>query len=145
MALLPRVLWPDKGVVAGSSDIVSRFTGMKFMEGTSVGVGLVMEMFVNFGTPGVWIGFGLFGALLMFVDERARACLEHGNAARFAVWYLPGSTLLQLCGGSLVDAFASAGASLVSVLLVNVILTSVATHRSRSSAWTRARVPERVA
>jgi len=134
MAVLPRALWPDKGVIAGSSDIVSRFTGMRFVEGTSVGVGLVMEMFVNFGAPGVWLGFALFGALLMLIDERARLCLEHGDATRFAVWYLPGSALLQLCGGSLVDATASAGAGVVSVLLVNAILMTVPIRRSRLPA-----------
>jgi hypothetical protein len=131
MALLPRALWPDKGVMAGSSDIVSRFTGVRFMEGTSVGVGLVLEMFVNFGAPGVWLGFALFGALLVIVDERARLCLEHGDAMRFAVWYLPGSALLQLCGGSLVDASASAAAGVVSVLMVNFLLTRFAMPRTR--------------
>jgi len=139
MAVLPRAFWPEKGVMAGSSDIVSRFTGMRFVEGTSVGVGLVMEMFVNFGAPGVWLGFALFGALLMVIDERARLCLEHGDATRFAVWYLPGSALLQLCGGSLVDATASAAAGVVSVLLVNAILISLAIRRSRLPAESGAR------
>jgi len=135
IALLPRVIWPDKGVSAGSGDIVSRYTGMKFMEGTSVGVGLVMELFVNFGTLGVWIGFGAFGALLVFIDERARSHLAVENAARFAIWFLPGTALLQLCGGSLVDASASAAAAVVGVLFVNaalvVIVPSAAPNRPR--------------
>jgi len=135
IALLPRALWPDKGVSAGSSDIVSRYTGMKFMDGTSVGVGLVMEMYVNFGTPGVWIGFVVFGALLVFVDERARHHLEQSSATRFALWYLPGTALLQLCGGSLVDASASAAAGVVSVMLVNAIVESLITRRRRSAGW----------
>ncbi len=141
LALLPRAFWPDKGVVAGSTDIVSRFTGLRFMEGTSVGVGLVMEMFVNFGAPGVWLGFALFGAVLMIIDERARRCLEHGDAIRFALWYLPGSALLQLCGGSLVDATAAAGAGVVSVLLVNAILTRLVIRRSQLPAGTGAPGP----
>jgi hypothetical protein len=148
IALLPRMLWPDKGVAAGSSDIVSRYTGMEFMEGTSVGVGLVMELFVNFGAPGVWIGFAAFGALLIFIDERAHARLVEGDARTFAVWYLPGSSLLQLGGGSLVDASASAGAALVSVLLVNALIAAVMKRRSRPApdAWVGPRAePERLA
>jgi len=148
IALLPRMLWPDKGVAAGSSDIVSRYTGMEFMEGTSVGVGLVMELFVNFGSPGVWIGFAAFGALLIFIDERAHARLVEGDARAFAVWYLPGSSLLQLGGGSLVDASASAGAALVSVLLVNALIAAVMKRRSRPApdAWVGPRAePERLA
>jgi hypothetical protein len=134
IALLPRALWPDKGVVAGSSDIVNRYTGLRFMEGTSVGVGLVMEMFVNFGTLGVWLGFAALGALLILIDERAHDNLVHGNAGTFALWYLPGSGLLQLCGGSLVDASASAGAGLVSVLLVNALIAGTLLRRANPPA-----------
>jgi hypothetical protein len=141
IALLPRALWPEKGVVAGSMDIVSRYTGLTFMEGTSVGVGLVMELFVNFGLPGVWIGFAAFGALLVFIDIRAHGALIRGDAPRFAVWYLPGSSLLQLCGGSLVDGSASAAAAIVSVLIVNVIVTATVVRSARRAP---ALVPERL-
>lgn len=134
IALLPRALWPDKGVVAGSTDIVNRYTGLRFMEGTSVGVGLVMEMFVNFGTIGVWLGFAAFGALLILIDERAHAHLIRGDARAFALWYLPGSSLLQLCGGSLVDASSSAGAALVSVLVVNGLIAGLVVRRTRTAA-----------
>jgi hypothetical protein len=128
IALLPRAIWPEKGVAAGSGDIVSLYTGLKFPEGTSVGVGLVMELFVNFGILGVWIGFGAFGALLVFIDERARRHLAAENAPSFAVWFLPGTALLQLCGGSLVDASASAAAAVVGVVLVNWALAVVIPH-----------------
>ena len=141
IAVLPRALWPEKGVVAGSMDIVSRYTGLTFMEGTSVGVGLVMELFVNFGLPGVWIGFAAFGALLVFIDIRAHGALVRGDASRFAVWYLPGSTLLQLCGGSLVDGSASAAAAIVSVVIVNVIVTATVVRSARRGP---ALVPERL-
>lgn len=134
IALLPRALWPDKGVVAGSTDIVSRYTGLRFMEGTSVGVGLVMELFVNFGTLGVWLGFAALGAVLIWVDERAHAHLVHGDARAFALWYLPGSGLLQLCVGSLVDASASVAAALVSVLLVNAMIAGTIAKRRQPAA-----------
>ena len=39
IALIPRVFWPDKPVAAGSGDLVSKYTGYYFAEGTSVGIG----------------------------------------------------------------------------------------------------------
>jgi len=119
MALLPRMFFPDKGVEAGSGDIVSRYTGMTFKEGTSVGVGLVFEMFANFGWSGVLIGFFVFGALLMYIDERAHDYLADGNATTFAIWYLAGVSLLQLTTGSMVDATLTIAAIIVSAKLVN--------------------------
>src|SRR5262249_48114281 len=49
IAVVPRALWPDKPVVAGSGNLVTRFTGIEFAAGTSVGIGQVMEFYVNFG------------------------------------------------------------------------------------------------
>jgi hypothetical protein len=128
-ALLPRILWPDKAVTAGSGDIVSRYTGMMFREGTSVGVGLIMELYVNFGIAGVWIGLAAFGALLVLIDERAYACLANSDFRNFALWYLPGTTLLQLSGGSLVDASLSAAAVIASISIVNAALRFFAGDR----------------
>ncbi len=47
---IPRALWPNKPVVGGSGDLVSTYTGIRFADGTSVGIGQVLESFVNFGT-----------------------------------------------------------------------------------------------
>src|SRR5579862_2036054 len=57
LALVPRVLWPEKRVTAGSGTVVSQYTGIEFAAGTSIGVGQVMEFYINFGTLGVIIGF----------------------------------------------------------------------------------------
>src|SRR5207253_3393286 len=54
-AFIPRAIWPDKPSFAGSGTIVSDYTKLSFAEGTSVGVGQVMEFYVNFGTTGVII------------------------------------------------------------------------------------------
>jgi hypothetical protein len=121
IALVPRVVWPDKPVVAGSMDLVSRYTGLRFAEDTSVGVGQVMEFYINFGTIGVVLGFVALGALLTTVDSMARRQLVSGDWLRFALWYMPGLSLLQ-AGWSLVDITASAGAAVVNVLLVNHVL-----------------------
>jgi len=112
IAVVPRVIWPGKPVVAGSMELVSTYTGMQFAEGTSVGVGQVLEFYINFGTPGVFLGFVLLGAVLTIVDSAAAVRLVRGNWHAFTLWYLPGIALLQP-GGSLVEVTSSAGAAMV--------------------------------
>jgi hypothetical protein len=121
IALVPRALWADKPVGAGSGDLVTRYTGVEFAEGTSVGIGQVMEFYVNFGTLGVVLGFGVLGLLLSIIDSTAGRKLSAGDWPGFALWYLPGLALLQV-GGSLVEVTASSAASLVAALMVNQLL-----------------------
>lgn len=118
LALVPRALWPDKPVRAGSPGLVSRFTGLQFAEGTSVGIGHVMEFYVNFGTLGVWAGFLVLGTLITIVDKVARRRLEEGDWQGFTLWFLVGISFLQV-GGSLVELAGSAGASVAAAMLVN--------------------------
>jgi hypothetical protein len=121
IALIPRAIWPEKPVVAGSMGLVSRYTGLRFAEGTAVGVGQVLEFYINFGTPGVIVGFLLLGMVLGVVDSVAGQRLREGDWRGFSLWYLPGLALLQV-GGSLVDISSSAGAAVVAAFLVNLYL-----------------------
>src|SRR5262249_39842061 len=79
LALVPRMIWSEKPVRAGSPDIVSRYTRIKFAAGTSVGVGQVMEFYINFGTAGVIAGFFLIGVLLTILDSIAAIRLRVGD------------------------------------------------------------------
>jgi hypothetical protein len=126
LAIVPRAIWPDKPVSAGSGDLVTKYTGFEFMEGTSVGVGQVLEAYVNFGTTGVVVGFLLIGGLIALVDLQARAALNRGDLPGLALWYLPGLSLLQV-GGSLVEVTATAA----SAYLVARLLGQVARRQSR--------------
>lgn len=115
LAVIPRAIWPDKPIAAGSGDLVSRFTGMRFSEDTSVGIGQVLECYVNFGVPGVLAGFFLLGAVIVFIDRQASTHLTGGAPDSFLLWYLPGLSLLQV-GGSLTEVTALAGASWIVAL-----------------------------
>jgi hypothetical protein len=117
-AVIPRALWPDKPVVGGSGDLVSRYTGLRFAEGTSVGAGQVMEAFVNFGVDGVVVVFFVLGVVIVTVDRWAAFRLSRGDGNGFAVWYLPGLCLLQI-GGSLSEVTAAAAASFLMVFVLN--------------------------
>jgi len=112
LAVVPRALWPDKPVAAGSGDLVADFTGLRFPEGTSVGIGQVMECYVNFGTTGVLIGFLLIGGCVAFFDRVSLRCLRQGHLSGFMVWYLPGLAFLQV-GGSFVELCGVAASGLV--------------------------------
>lgn len=117
-ALVPRALWAEKPVMAGSPDIVTKYTGIGFSPGTSVGVGQVMEFYINFGTLGVVIGFMIFGALVTMLDTWAAQRLWAGDWLQFTVWFLPGLAMMQ-AGGSLVEVLSSAGAAVLAALFVN--------------------------
>jgi hypothetical protein len=121
LALIPRAIWPEKPITAGSGNLVSRYTGIDFASGTSVGVGQVMEFYLNFGTPGVVIGFLIMGVLVTAFDWQAADRLARTDLHGFVLWFLPGIALLQV-NGQLVEITASAAASLVVALLVNRLL-----------------------
>jgi hypothetical protein len=124
LALIPRAIWADKPIEAGSGDLVTRFTGIQFVEGTSVGIGQVMEFYANFGTLGVFSGFLVLGIIVTLFDTFAAACLNASNYSGFLLWYLPGLSLLQV-GGQLVEITASAAGSLIVALLVNKYLSGM--------------------
>ncbi len=118
LALVPRILWPDKPATAGSGSLVSDYTGFSFAEGTSVGVGPVMEFYINFGSAGVFFGFLILGVLLAVLDSAAGEALHNEDAVRFAYMYLPGMSLVDITG-SLSEMISSAGAGLAAVWIVN--------------------------
>jgi hypothetical protein len=119
LALIPRAFWSEKNVYSGSTDIVSRYTGLTFAESTSVGVGQIMEFYINFGRKGVIIGFLILGIIIAVIDINSGHYLIMGNLQKFVLWFLPGTAFCSNIGGSLVDVTASAGAGIVIAYLVS--------------------------
>jgi hypothetical protein len=131
-ALVPRALWPTKPVAAGSGDLVSQYTGIIFAEGTSVGIGNVMEAYINFGSTGVIAVFALLGVVIALVDRRAGQHLSEGNWRSFVRWYLPGLSLLQV-GGSFVELTSSVGTAIA----VGYLVTRVGSAAPRAVERTK--------
>jgi len=121
IGLIPRAIWRDKPMVAGSGDLVSRLTGLEFAEGTSVGVGPVLELYGNFGRWGVIIGFVLFGTVLGAVDLVAAHALDGRDWQRFGLWFLVGSAFTQLTG-SLFEISTSVVGAIVVGRVTNSLL-----------------------
>jgi hypothetical protein len=126
LALIPRIIWPDKPARAGSPMIVSEYTGLTFAEGTSVGVGQVMEFYINFGRWGIIAGFFCFGLIIRWFDWKAASCLAREDEMGFMTWFLPALAFMQT-GGSLIEVVGSFAASTILVLAVNAFLVKPAT------------------
>jgi hypothetical protein len=107
LAIIPRVFWPDKPIVAGSGSIVADMTGLKLSRSTSFGVGNVMEFDINFGIPGVIIGFFLLGFILRKLDRNASATYERGELGSTLLYFLPAVALIQP-NGSMVEIIGGA-------------------------------------
>jgi hypothetical protein len=121
LMLIPRAIWPDKPIEAGSGNLVSQYTGLHFDKETSVGIGQVLEFYINFGTVGVVVGFLLMGILVTLCDLAAADRLALNDLHGFVLWYLPGISLLQV-GGQLVEVTGSAAASIAVAFLANKYL-----------------------
>jgi hypothetical protein len=112
IALVPRAIWADKPVGAGSGDIVRELTGLHLSNTTSWGVGNVMELQINFGLPGVILGFLLLGWSIGTLDLRAGAAIVRGDYGRSILYFLPAVALAQP-GGSMVELAAGSASALV--------------------------------
>lgn len=115
LALVPRALWPEKPVVAGSPKVVSEMTGLKLAEGTSFGVGNVMEFDINFGTTGVVAGFVLLGLILGRLDLRIAQRDIEGRFSEIFIYFLPAVALIQP-NGSIVELMSGAAAAVAAAL-----------------------------
>jgi hypothetical protein len=115
IALIPRILWPSKPVYGGSPDVIMEMTGFEVAEGTSYGVGNVMEFHINFGIPSLVIGFIVLGMLFGWLDRRAAFAIKVGNLGLSLVFFMPAITMIHP-NGSLVEMTSGSTAAFVAAL-----------------------------
>jgi len=118
--LVPRAFWPDKPQVGGGGDVVSNFTGIPFAQGTSVGVGQVLEFYMNFETLGVVVGFFVLGMLLMWLDTGLMRSLRAGRMSGVLLFGMPGLALMQP-GGNLVEVIVSVIGAVVASRIIMAV------------------------
>jgi hypothetical protein len=131
IALIPRVFWPDKPIFAGSGTLVTRFTGIEFSYGTSVGIGHVMELYVNFGKPGVFFGFVAIGMLLSVLDIAAAEYLYLGKFEEFLLCFVAGTTLLTVGGVLAESPPAFVGSTALTLLVTRVFVPAFESRTGR--------------
>jgi hypothetical protein len=132
--LVPRAFWPEKPVYAGSPQIVSKMTGLQLSRDTSFGVGNVMEFQINFGIPGVVVGFVVLGWLIGMLDLKAAVAERRGELGKVILFFLPCVALIQP-NGSLVELFSGAAAAMVGALAWNLVWKRFVTKSSMVPAW----------
>jgi hypothetical protein len=115
IAVIPRAMWPDKPTSAGSGQVVADMTGLHLNEDTSWGVGNVMEFYINFGIPGVVVGFVLLGWLIGMLDFRAAAAERRADFKTVILCFTPAIAMINP-GGSVVEITGGASAALVAAL-----------------------------
>ena len=115
ISLIPRYFWADKPVFAGSPKVVAEMTGLQLNTGTSFGVGNVMECQINFGMPGVIIGFLALGWCIGKLDRKAAMAEGRGDFGATILFFLPCVALIQP-NGSLVELASGSAAALVGAL-----------------------------
>lgn len=130
LAIIPRVIWPDKPITAGSGDYVSKHTGIGFAENTSVGMGQVFEFYINFGVPGVLIGLFILGLVLRRLDLRLTKALIESDFQRVQFYFLVGMGLLQV-QGSLAEMVAAGGGGAVLSVATSKFMRSRMTQGKR--------------
>lgn len=116
-ALIPRAVWPGKPAVGGGGEVVSDFTGIHFAAGTSVGVGQVLEFYINFGVPGIVIGFAALGFALMRLDRGIMRALAAGDTRALLPRAMPGLALLSP-GGNVLEILVACVAAYIAAHLV---------------------------
>ena len=129
IALIPRMFWKEKPLSAGNTDVVTKYTGIEFHGDTSVRMGQVMELYVNFGRMGVLIGFLLIGIIIEIMDVRAGYYLMNNNLRNFVIWFLPG--ISSIFCGNFVETTASFGAAVFTAFAItssNIIILIAALY-----------------
>lgn len=95
VSMVPRIFWPGKPTTGGGGYVVRKYTGMSFGETTSVGVGQVMEFYINFGTGFVVFGMLAMGYVLRWFDIRAGHYLYQRDYWSYTRWLIPSLGLLM--------------------------------------------------
>jgi len=116
LALIPRAIWPEKKIKAGSGGMVTRFAGIVVPDSTSIGIGNIMELFVNFGVYGVFVGFLVIGSAVYLLDEACGLSLESGDFRRFILYFTMAQSFMNVIG-----SFVEWGPSLVGAYVLTLI------------------------
>jgi hypothetical protein len=131
IALVPRIVWPEKPVYGGSPQIVSRMTGLRFNTQTSIGVGNVMELQINFGYAGIVGGFFVLGWAIGKLDLKAAIAEREGRLGTVILCFLPCVAMIQP-NGSIVEITGGPAAALVAAYLWSRLWIHRVEHSSAS-------------
>ena len=144
ISIIPRAIWPEKPVSAGSGSIVRDMTGLDLSETTSWGVGQVMEFYMNFGWVSLVIGFVFLGFVIARLDYGAALANSRGDQAKLITFFLPAAALIQPLG-SLVELGSGTASAYVAAIGWRYAWREFARYRStRARRWSDGRADHSV-
>jgi len=94
--VVPRVIWKNKPSFAGDTSRVEKYTGLKFAEGTSVGMPQVMELYINYAVYSVILGFFFIGLIFSYFDYKAHIKIHNGEFDKFVYYFLPALAFMRV-------------------------------------------------
>lgn len=116
IAFVPRLIWPEKPLIAGSGTLVSDLTGLNLSQDSSFGIGNVLEFYANFGWRSLIVGFLGFGWIFGRLDLSAAVAERTGRYRVLFSRYLvaialiqPNGSIVELATGSAAAWFAALG------------------------------------
>jgi len=134
LGFVPRVLWKDKPQ-QGGSNLVTRYTGLVFSEGTSVPMGQILELYVNFGSWLVFSVYAAIGGLLAYIDVVGGNALKTG-AFHIFIYCFVIAQAVQHVGHEFVVVTADAAGGLIVVYCLQQFMRMRA-KRARRTAGSR--------
>ena len=135
-SLVPRILWRDKTVRAGSMEAAGYFTGEEFAKGVSVGLGQIMELYGNYKRMGIIVGMFLLGWLISIWDIRCGQALRAGDWRNYSCYFILLVPLLQP-GGSAVELFSGTAAAAVLVWFLKKVVFKEKKNKSEAASGKR--------
>lgn len=130
-AFIPRALWPEKPEIGGGRDLIAETTGLSYDDDTSVGTGHVLELYVNFGWPGIVFGFIALGFALARLDRAFVDAIRGQDYLRMTVLGLVAIPLLATGGNGMEILVAMVASVVIGVGVGLTLETYIRTHRSR--------------
>jgi hypothetical protein len=113
LGFVPRLIWKDKPQ-QGGSNLITKYTGLVFSQGTSVPMGQILELYVNFGSWLVFSVYAAIGGLLAYLDVVGSNALKTGAFQTFIYCFVIGQAV-QHVGHEFVAVTADATAGIVLV------------------------------
>lgn len=123
-SMVPRIMWKDKPIIAGSGNLVSNYTGIPLSESSSFGIGQVMELYINWGISAVAIGHFIFGLFFTFLDNRAAEHLARGGTKVFLQYFIIGISFMAPLAPFMDMTMTAISAYIFSVFFIKFIIPS---------------------
>jgi hypothetical protein len=136
LGFVPRVLWKNKPQ-QGGNELVNRYTGFSFSEGTSVPLGQVLELYVNGGPWLVFLGFLIIGGMFAYLDVTGSNALKTGAFNTFIYCFVIGQAFHRV-GGEFLPVTTNCA---VGVFLVYALQQVMRMRAKRIGKITGRRIP----